>query len=78
VSPTALEACARFVNASLAARPDIQDRLEDLHVVLVIIPRDKKMTDMAQFAGLRGTRTVDGRLWDDVRGSGGMRVPGGQ
>ncbi len=78
VSPTALEACARFVNATLASRPDIQDRLEAEKVVLVIIPRGKKMTDVAEFAGLRGTKTFDGRLWDDVRGSGGTRVAGGQ
>lgn len=78
VSPTAIEACARFVNATLASRPDIQDRLEAENVVLVVIPRDGKMTDMPEFAGLRGTRTFDGRLWDDVRGSGGRRVRGGQ
>lgn len=78
VSPTAVEACARFVNATLASRPDIQDRLEAEKVVLVIIPRGKPMTDVAEFAGLRGGKTFDGRLWSDVRGSGGMRVPSGE
>lgn len=77
VSPTAVEACAKFVTASLASRPDIQDRLEAEKVVIVIVPRGKPMTDVAEFAGLRGGSTIDGRLWSDVRGSGGMRVRGG-
>ncbi|MFN7142266.1 MAG: hypothetical protein ACK4YP_00695, partial [Myxococcota bacterium] len=77
VSPTAVEACARFVTATIAGRPDIQDRLKDEEVVLVIIPRNRKMTDMPEFANLRGDTTVDGRLWDNVRGSGGKRVRGG-
>lgn len=77
ISPTAVEACARFVNATIASRPDIQDRLRSEKVVLVIIPRGKPMTDVPEFAGLRGGKTFDGRLWSDVRGSGGMRVSGG-
>jgi len=36
-----------------------------------IIPYDKKLTDLTEFAGLRGTRTHDGRLYDDIRGAGG-------
>jgi hypothetical protein len=33
-----------------------------------IIPVDKKLTDLAEFASLKGTNTFDGRLWDNVRG----------
>jgi hypothetical protein len=78
VSPSALDACEQFVVASLSQRPDIQRRLRSEKVALVIVPRDKKMTDVAEFAGLRGKKTFDGRLWDDVRGSGGRRVAGGK
>ncbi len=39
-----------------------------------IIPYDKKIVDLPEFANLRGQPTPDGRLWDDVRGSGGRRV----
>jgi hypothetical protein len=39
-----------------------------------IIPYDKKIVDLPEFANLRGQPTPDGRTWDDVRGSGGRRV----
>jgi hypothetical protein len=77
VSPTALDACEAFVKLTLSARKDIQERLKKEQVALVILPRNKKMTDAPQFASLKGTKTFDGRMWDDVRGSGGMRVAGG-
>lgn len=51
--------------------------MNDANVALVIIPSDEKMTDVAQFASLKGTKTFDGRVWEDVRGSGGMAVAGG-
>ncbi|HJP92672.1 MAG TPA: DUF4157 domain-containing protein [Pyrinomonadaceae bacterium] len=38
-----------------------------------IIPYDKKIIDLPEFARLRGTPTPDGRLWDNVRGEGGIR-----
>jgi hypothetical protein len=41
-------------------------------VQLHIIPKDRKLTDLAEFASLKGTRTHDGRLYDDVRGVGGI------
>ncbi|MEN9787315.1 MAG: hypothetical protein RLZZ299_2579 [Pseudomonadota bacterium] len=73
VSPSALDACEAFLVASLSMRPDIQTRLARQRVTVVIIPQASRMTDVAAFASLRGGRTFDGRLWDDVRGSGGMR-----
>jgi hypothetical protein len=39
-----------------------------------IIPYDKKIVDLPEFARLRGQPTPDGRIWDDVRGSGGNRA----
>lgn len=77
VSPSALDACEAFVRLTLANRRDMQERMARNNVALVIIPSDKKMTDLPQFASLRGTQTFDGRVWDDVRGSGGMQVAGG-
>ena len=32
------------------------------------------MTEVAQFSSLAGTKTFDGRAWEPVRGSGGMKV----
>ncbi|HXT00160.1 MAG TPA: hypothetical protein VN915_05760 [Elusimicrobiota bacterium] len=39
-------------------------------VFLVIIPQNKKLTDLPQFSSLRGVRLPGGRVWDDVRGVG--------
>jgi Domain of unknown function (DUF4157) len=43
-------------------------------IELHIIPYDQKIIDLPEFAHLRGTKTPDGRLWDNVRGEGGVRV----
>lgn len=77
VSPTALDSCERFVRMTIGNRPDIQQRMQEANVALVIIPRDKTMTDVAEFSALRGQNTFDGRPWSTVRGSGGMRAGGG-
>jgi hypothetical protein len=42
--------------------------LVGLTVELHVIPADKKMTDLDEFKALKGQKTFDGRLWDDVRG----------
>ena len=48
----------------------------DKKVEVVIVPRSKLMTDVPQFSALQGKKTFDGREWDAVRGSGGMKVNG--
>lgn len=45
---------------------------------LFIIPRDERLTDLPEFAALRGRRTHDGRPWEEVRGVGHMDIPGGR
>jgi hypothetical protein len=74
---TSAAAEARRSVELLTVRPDIQERLRKANVSLVVIPADKKLTDVPEFAPLRGTKTFDGRIWDDVRGAGGMSLPGG-
>lgn len=76
VSPSALDACEALVRLELGQREDIQQRMQRAHVALVIIPRDRRMTDVAEFENLKGTPTIDGRGFDDVRGSGGMAAGG--
>ena len=77
VSPTAVDACERFVTATIGSRPDIQKRMEEANVALVILPRNKTMIEVAEFAGLKDETTFDGRPWAEVRGSGGRPAPGG-
>lgn len=54
----------------------IARRLLDQGTTVVVIPKNKKMTDLVEFESLAGTQTFDGRPWDSVRGSGGFKVPG--
>ncbi len=68
----AAEARLRQVFYSLS--PDNLAQMQSNGITRVemhIIPYDKKIVELPEFARLRGTRTPDGRLWDDVRGSGG-------
>ncbi|HSL34485.1 MAG TPA: peptidoglycan-binding domain-containing protein [Candidatus Limnocylindrales bacterium] len=37
-------------------------------VALDVIPHDKQLTDLPEYAHLKGTKTFDGRIWDTVRG----------
>lgn len=76
VSPSALDGCEALVRLELGQREDMQRRMQRAHVALVIIPRDRRMTDVAEFADLEGKPTIDGRPFDDVRGSGGMSTGG--
>ncbi len=69
---------AEAVVKQVANRADIQQAMFKQKVTLVIIPADKKMTDLPEFASLKGKKTFDGRVWDDVRGSGGTRLPDGR
>ena len=77
VDPKAVAACEVFITQLIGNNPAAQEALKKANVAIVIIPHDKKMTDLPQFAALAGTNTFDGRLWDNVRGSGGMTAPDG-
>jgi hypothetical protein len=57
---------ANMVFGNLAAAN--QGVLAGFNVECHVIPHDKKMTDLPAFSDLKGTKTFDGRLWDDVRG----------
>jgi hypothetical protein len=48
--------------------PDNLAQLKAQTIELHIIPRDQKIVDLPEFAHLKGTKTWDGRIWDDVRG----------
>jgi hypothetical protein len=69
---------AAKVVSLMTVRPDIQKKLKAAKVELVIIPEHTKMTDLPEFASLKGRRTFDGRAWDDVRGVGGTLTDDGR
>lgn len=77
VEDDALERCGEYVRAEIGKNEYAQRQLARRRTTLVIIPATTRMTDVAQFEGLRGHRTPDGRSWEDVRGSGGMQLRNG-
>jgi hypothetical protein len=56
----------------------LQQRLQRVHLDIVVVPRRSRLTDVPQFVSLRGRRTFDGRAWEDVRGTGGVELPDGR
>ncbi len=48
--------------------------LGKVSVELHVIPANKKLTDLPEYTHLKGVRTFDGRLYDDLRGAGGEKV----
>jgi hypothetical protein len=43
-------------------------QLRTTQVALDVIPHDQQLTDLPEYAHLKGTHTFDDRLWDNVRG----------
>ena len=48
--------------------PANRTRMEADPISIDVIPHDKKLTELPEYAHLAGTTTFDGRLWDNVRG----------
>jgi hypothetical protein len=57
-------------------RPSNVMLLEGIDIQLHIIPKDKKLTDLGEFRLMTGAKTVDGRIYDDLRGMGGEKFGG--
>ena len=56
----------------------LDTRLKRAKLTLVVVPRRALLTELPQFASLRGRSTFDGRPWDHVRGTGGVLLADGQ
>jgi hypothetical protein len=69
--PQARVKARALLQEMLAQSPaSIAASLRAHRVFLVIIPQNKKLTDLPQFSSLRGVSLPGGRIWDDVRGVG--------
>lgn len=66
-----------IITKLVGRNPVAQQRLAMARATIVIIPARTKMTDLPQFAALKGKRTFDNRDWSSVRGSGGMQAADG-
>lgn len=67
------QAKARMTEVIGGLKTEGADKLAGLTVELHIIPKDKKLTDLSEFAYLKGTKTWDGRTYDELRGVGGTK-----
>ncbi len=76
VDPAAVEAGAEMVATLLSGREDIARCMVGKRAELAIIPRDRTLTSLPEYAHLKGTRDFTGRSRDtfDLRSVGA--VPG--
>jgi hypothetical protein len=65
---------ARMAEVLGSLKAPAAGQLSGANVELHIIPHDKKLTDLPEFASLRGQKTFDGRNYDDLRGVGGTKI----
>jgi hypothetical protein len=75
--PTASVVVRRVLDEMLQGK-HLEQRLQGAHLSIVVVPRRSRLTDVPQFASLKGRRTFDGRPWEDVRGTGGLELPDGR
>jgi len=74
-SSDAVEMAKLRMNQVLGSLADpAAGELKGATVELHIIPHDKKLTDLPQFASLKGTKTFDGRTYDELRGVGATKA----
>lgn len=81
VSPSAMDAAHRIVAAMIGGDPAIQRRLSRAHTRIVIVPSNKGLTELPDFAHLhdqvlRDPEGADQRKWNDTRGMGGQERGG--
>jgi hypothetical protein len=79
-APAARKEALRLLSAELGDK-DVAMRMIKKPVSAVIVPRDKQMTELTEFASLKTDdsgagpgKTFDGREWAHVRGVGDVRV----
>jgi hypothetical protein len=75
--PAAVNEAKRVIKA-LVRYPLLARAAKRNKVEIVIIPKNRKLTDLPEFKYLKGKKTFDGRSWDDTRGLGGTRLPNGR
>ena len=75
VYPAAVEAGAEIVAAMLSGREDIARCMARTRAELAIIPRDRTVTSLPEYAYLKGTKDWTGRSRDtfEIRGLGAVR-----
>ncbi len=75
--PSSITVVERLL-AEMRVTPRLEPRLRRANLTLVVVPRRARLTELPQFASLRGRRTFDGRPWELVRGTGGVLLADGR
>jgi len=73
----AIDRMCSIIDREIGKNEYAQQHMLTERVTVVLIPTNTPMTDLPQFASLRGRQTFDGRDWSRVRGSGGVRASDG-
>lgn len=76
-NPSSIVVVERLL-AEMRVAARLEQRLRRAHLTLVVVPRRARLTELPQFASLRGRHTFDGRPWEGVRGTGGVLLPDGR
>jgi hypothetical protein len=77
-SPEAVAALKRVLETLLRdADASVIHRLNEKRLRIELVPSGRHLTDLPDFARLRGTYTFDGRLWDGVAGGANLPLPDG-
>jgi hypothetical protein len=71
VDPRAFAAVQKVIDQLIGNNPSAVTKLATARTVIFVIPRDKRLTDLDEFANLRGETTQDGRRYEDLAGIGG-------
>ena len=79
-APAARKEALRQISAELGDK-DVAMRMIKKPVIAVVVPRDKQMTELTEFASLKTSdsgggpgKTFDGREWAHVRGVGNVNA----
>ncbi len=79
-APAARKEALRLISAELGDK-EVAMRMIKKPVIVVVVPRDKQMTELTEFASLKTSdsgagpgKTFDGREWAHVRGVGNVTV----
>ena len=70
------EANRRMIEVLGSLRPSNLALLAGIDIQLHVIPKDKKLVELPEFSGKAGQKTLDGRIYDDLRGMGGEKFGG--
>lgn len=78
VRPDAIDAAVTAFSLLVRGNAAIVNRLRDAHLYAVVLGASEKLTDLPEYARLRGDTLPDGRRYDDMRAIGPVPCVAGE